>query len=359
MAGNNNRDNPNSQYDPGLIVKEVHDFFGQNVRVSDVRSVVDKFYSHFRVNYNASSLPTEVTYYRGTASHKTQVGVLADVSGSLNNKYFFIHSAPDSKKYHVWFNVDGGGTDPAPVNSTGIEIAIVSNDPAVVVSSAITLTINSLFKDLFLASRGGSVVEIITIGLGVTANSIDFNTGFVLVNTAGTQEIVSHLLIDYSGTDPIYNGEVLKDYRFNIFEGKFENNKSVTTIEDEDGDKLDINSNGSINVVVGEAGVLSSQYAEVIGIVTGVTTLIDSFTTTTNILLQKVDFSGTNIAEYEIVVDGNTVDKRRTYFGDSLNGSFDFEAGLPVLSGKLIEIYVVHNRPNVADFNSRMQIVEL
>jgi hypothetical protein len=80
--------NPNSQYDPGLIIKEVHDFYGQSIRTQDTRSVVDKFYTHFRISYNGNSLPENVNYYRGVTAQKTQIGVLADVSGSLNNKYF-------------------------------------------------------------------------------------------------------------------------------------------------------------------------------------------------------------------------------------------------------------------------------
>jgi hypothetical protein len=351
--------NPNSSYDPGLIIKEVHDYYGQAIRTVDTRSVVDKFYTHFRVNYNANSLPIEVTYYRGTEAHSTQVGAFADVGGSLNNKYFFLYSAPEGKKYHVWFNVDALGVDPAPVGSTGIEIEIMSNDPAIVVSSAISLTLNSLYKDIFTANRNGSVVSILTSGFGITANSTDFNTGFVIANTVGAQETVRYLEIEYSGTDPIYKGEVLKNYRFNIFEGKFENSLTSTTIKDNDGDTLDINANGSINVVLGDAGVLNTRYAEVLGVVTGVTTLIDSFVTTTNILLTKVDFSGENIAEYELVVDGATVDKKRTSFGSSLNDGFNFLSGLPIPTGKLVELYVVHNRPSVSDFNSRIQTTEL
>src|ERR1043165_2187688 len=104
--------NANSQYDPSQIVKEVHDFYGQNIRVSNSRSVADQFYTHFRATYNVNNLPTEVNYYRGLTQHKTEVGCIADIAGSLAGKYFSIYSAPDQKQYYVWFKVSGVGTDP-------------------------------------------------------------------------------------------------------------------------------------------------------------------------------------------------------------------------------------------------------
>lgn len=125
------------------------------------------------------------------------------------------------------------------------------------------------------------------------------------------------------------------------------------------GDFLAINADGSINVVVsGTAKELISLYLEVTGIVSGITTLVASYTAIANTYLQKVEFSGTNIAEYELVIDGVTQDKKRTYFGNSLNGNFDFGQGLEVPSGDIIGVYVVHTRPDAGDFNARIQILQ-
>lgn len=131
-------------------------------------------------------------------------------------------------------------------------------------------------------------------------------------------------------------------------------------IADPDGDFLAINADGSINVVLSATGgaVLNTYYSEVTGIVSGITTLIASYTASTGNLLQKIEFSGTNIAEYELIINGITQDKKRTYFGNSLNGIFDFNNGLSIPVGQTVEIYVIHNRPDVGDFNARIQILE-
>jgi hypothetical protein len=214
--------NPNNQYDPGLIAKEVTDFWGQYVRVRDTKSVVTGYFSHFRTTYNNLNQPTIVSYYRGTKEHTTSVGCLADSSGSLNNKYFTIRNDPDNAKYHVWFNVSGAGVNPAPANSTGIEIPIDTNDSAEIVATAIKLVINSLFSNVFSCIKTGSVVEIKTQGLGLITNSADFNSSFTISNVAGAQELVSQINITYQNGNPVYNGQEMIGYVFNPFTGNFD-----------------------------------------------------------------------------------------------------------------------------------------
>jgi hypothetical protein len=58
------------------------------------------------------------------AGEWTTVTAVADVAGSLNNKYFYMASANNATQYYVWFNVASGGTDPALANKTGVEVDI-------------------------------------------------------------------------------------------------------------------------------------------------------------------------------------------------------------------------------------------
>jgi hypothetical protein len=211
-----------SFYDTGQIFKEVHDLHGKTLRVSDSRSVVTQFYTHFRVEYTEDNLPSKVSYFRGTQAHKTTIGCVSDLNGSLQESYIKIFSAPDNKPFHLWFNVDGAGTAPIIADSTAIEIPININDDALVIAMAISLVLNTLHKQDFVVTRNNAVVEISSAEFGIVSNSQDFGTAFAIVNTPGKQETISSITIGYSGQDPIYKGQVLKNYIFNVFSGQFE-----------------------------------------------------------------------------------------------------------------------------------------
>ena len=214
--------NKNSQYDAALIVKEVHDFYGQFIRTGDAKSLVPNYFSHFSVQYNVNNLPSIVEYYRGITSHITSVGCLADVSGSLNNKYLILRKVPDNTLFHLWFNVNGAGMDPSPINSTGIEISLNTNDSAQIVATAINITINTLFKQYFTCSKQSEVVQIKSVKLGQVFNSVDFNTGFLISNVTGTQELIEKVDVSYdSNNDPVYQGQTLKGMFYDLFSAKF------------------------------------------------------------------------------------------------------------------------------------------
>lgn len=78
MANNTGiSDNPNSHYGSELIAKEVHDFHGQAIRTVDTRSLINKYFTHIKVEYDGSSNPTLVHYYRGIKAHFTNFDVIA------------------------------------------------------------------------------------------------------------------------------------------------------------------------------------------------------------------------------------------------------------------------------------------
>lgn len=134
-------------------------------------------------------------------------------------------------------------------------------------------------------------------------------------------------------------------------------------------DGLIINPDGSINVNVISSDIDSSQYvssyAEVTSVPSASTTTINTYTVPVakEAFLQKIDVSGTNIAMYEVLVNAVVQDKARTYFGNSLNDTFDFSSfsqdGYRLVTGDIVLVRVTHNRPNVGDFNARIQIVEV
>lgn len=66
---------------------------------------------------------------------EADIQCVADVSSSLNNKYFIWNSP--AQEYYFWFNVDGAGADPMLPNMLGVEVAISENDIADDVAAAL------------------------------------------------------------------------------------------------------------------------------------------------------------------------------------------------------------------------------
>jgi hypothetical protein len=128
--------------------------------------------------------------------------------------------------------------------------------------------------------------------------------------------------------------------------------------------KVDVSTIGgtnalNVNVVsITNLATTINTYAEVTALAASSLTTVVSYTATANCRLKKVETSGTNIATYTVVIDSSTVDKKRTYFGNSLNAEFNFAEGLQVNSGQTVYVRVIHERPNVGDFNARIQIEE-
>lgn len=119
---------------------------------------------------------------------------------------------------------------------------------------------------------------------------------------------------------------------------------------------LDVNVINGLTPVVGSN--VQNIFNEVQSVASGVYTQILTFTAVDECQLKKVVCSGDNIATYDIQVNSDVQSKQRTYFGGSLNCKFDFEEGLLLEPGDTIEVYVVHNRPSIGDFNSNILILE-
>lgn len=219
-----------SQLDFGGVLKDVHSFPGHYLRVKDSLTIVKQHYDYLTATYDTNGQPNQVKYYVGLTQHESKINILEDINSSLNNKYFFIFEGRSDRKFHVWYNVNGAGVDPLPSNSTGIEITINANDLSVIVTYATELVLNSnTFKQYFSAKRAGSTLYITAVKSGLTSNSVDINTGFSIVNTPGSSELVQVVDIFYNGSNPIFEGQELKNYYYNIFKGSFEKNQAATT----------------------------------------------------------------------------------------------------------------------------------
>jgi len=69
--------------------------------------------------------------------------------------------------------------------------------------------------------------------------------------------------------------------------------------------------------------------------------------------LSAIEFGGENIARYDVIIDGNLEGRRRTYFSGPLSDEFFFDR-FRVTEGKVVELKVYHERPEVGDFEGRI-----
>lgn len=133
--------------------------------------------------------------------------------------------------------------------------------------------------------------------------------------------------------------------------------------------ELNVNNDGSINVVITSAPISGTSvvttYNQISSVVSGSTVEIVSYTVPMNktSILQRCPVSGENIARYDLIINSTTQDTLRTMFGGDLTGEFDFtsgnDSGLALNSGDVVSIQVFNNRPDIADFNGRIQVLEM
>lgn len=136
------------------------------------------------------------------------------------------------------------------------------------------------------------------------------------------------------------------------------------------GNIIEPNPDGSINVNIvstpSAGNDVINKYSEANAVASGATTTVVTYTvplSKTSAVLQRISVSGENIAKWTIFINSVQIDTRRTFFGSSLSEYFEFTTGgsdgVVLLPGDLIEVMVLHNRPFVADFEGRIQVLEI
>lgn len=141
------------------------------------------------------------------------------------------------------------------------------------------------------------------------------------------------------------------------------------TIQDDDGDELEINPDGSLNVNVVNAVTNNSNqrntYAQASSVASGIETTVVTYVVPMGIVagfLQRISVSGENVARYQVFINGVVTDTRRTYYGSDLSQYFEYATaqtdGAKLLPGDTVTVKVLHNRIYVADFQGRIQVLE-
>ena len=97
-------------------------------------------------------------------------------------------------------------------------------------------------------------------------------------------------------------------------------------------------------------------YNEVLSVGSSILTNVITHTSIVNEALQSIIVSGTNIAEYTVLLNAIIIIKVRTEF-TSLNETILFPSqGLKLVIGDVITVTVIHVRPSLGDFNVTLKI---
>lgn len=136
-------------------------------------------------------------------------------------------------------------------------------------------------------------------------------------------------------------------------------------VGDGTGAYLDVNEDGSINVVVIDSADISTvnEYGEAPAVSPGAEISVVTYTIPPNksAMLFRAEASGENIARYQVTVNDVVVATRRTHHGSGLSTNFEFTApskfGIPLQAGDVVKLNVLHGRPDSGDFEGRLQAV--
>jgi hypothetical protein len=178
---------------------EFTDLFGDADSIAD-----DGYYAVLGYFNNAGTgnAVYVVNVGQGTAEVNS-VTCVADVSGSLNNKYFNLYSAYDRQAYYVWYDVNSAGVDPALSGKTGVKVSVATNDTATAVATATAAAITALAD--FNASSSAAIVTVTNATGGPATDLTDgaAPSGFTLsVTTQGARPSAN----DYIGSASLGTG---------------------------------------------------------------------------------------------------------------------------------------------------------
>lgn len=136
-------------------------------------------------------------------------------------------------------------------------------------------------------------------------------------------------------------------------------------IVDKNGDQAEI-TDGKVHVLAevtndlsGEAQTINT-FNEINSVPSQALTTVVTYTVplTGFFRVNRVEFSGSNVGDYTVLLDGNVIAKRRTWFGGEISGSFEFggsnRGDFEIPAGSIIKLKVFHRQPSLGDFEGRI-----
>jgi hypothetical protein len=158
---------------------------GNWVALSGVSASVAGSASQALFDLNQLSAPYIRTVFTTTFKESGSITAVADVSGSLNNKYFLINGA-NGTNWYIWFNINSAGVDPAIAGRTGVAVAAATNASANTLGGLIRTALASVTSvDTIAGANAIATFSQTTAGHGALTDGAA-PTGFTLAYTVTT-----------------------------------------------------------------------------------------------------------------------------------------------------------------------------
>jgi hypothetical protein len=130
---------------------------------------------------------------------------------------------------------------------------------------------------------------------------------------------------------------------------------------------LAVNPDGSINVKLSLAapGDYLNIFDTASSVASAATATISTYTVPVGktAFLIRTEYSGSNMAIYQVDINATIEARKRLYFGGQFSGTFEFDSpngsGLPLVAGDVVKLQVTNVRPSVGDFEGRIQVIEV
>jgi hypothetical protein len=97
----------------------------------------------------------------------------AQLSAGGAGNYFEFNSAGNVNLYYVWFNVNGGNSDPAPGGRTGIQVAVLSGDTSTSIAAKAALAITGAASAYVTATSTSSTLQLALTGFTATNDPVN------------------------------------------------------------------------------------------------------------------------------------------------------------------------------------------
>lgn len=159
----------------------------------------------------AAGIQTVTTIADTGVAQISRVICVADVSGSLNSKYFLLSSVNAStkvqKNFYVWYNINSAGVDPALPGKTGVEVDAATGATNADIATATGSALAALTNDFASATVSTATIDVVNAKPSLVTNAANgaASPGFTI--TTPTPGVNSNLnnkyFLLYNGNDAI------------------------------------------------------------------------------------------------------------------------------------------------------------